>query len=117
MAKEKDAHISAWQELFHLGVYKRNQGRVARQVTFAAIAIIWAIGVWSLSQSLMDADPAFRYAVPGMLLGELSGQRRFVDVAVDEGGVGEAVERLEQEFRPFEMVPAQVDPDDFLEAE
>ncbi|MGA0039101.1 MAG: preprotein translocase subunit SecE [Pirellulales bacterium] len=33
-------------------VYKRNQGRVARQVTFAALAVAIAVGVWRLSAIL-----------------------------------------------------------------
>jgi preprotein translocase subunit SecE len=36
------------QELFRVGLYKRNQGRVARQATFAALAIIVALGAWCL---------------------------------------------------------------------
>ena len=38
------------QELFRFGLYKRNQGRIARQVTFAALAIIVALAAWSLNQ-------------------------------------------------------------------
>jgi preprotein translocase subunit SecE len=40
------------QELFRFGVYKRTQGRVARQATFAALAVIIALGAWSLSNYL-----------------------------------------------------------------
>ena len=36
------------QELFRFGFYKRSQGRVARQATFAALAIIFALGAWRL---------------------------------------------------------------------
>ena len=35
---------SLFSELFQLGVYKRSQGRIARQVTFAALAIVVALG-------------------------------------------------------------------------
>lgn len=38
--------------LFSTSIYKRNQGRLARQVTFAALAIVLGIGVWRLSQFL-----------------------------------------------------------------
>ena len=41
-----------WSELLSVGVYKRNQGRVARQATFAALAIALAVGVWRLAQLL-----------------------------------------------------------------
>jgi preprotein translocase subunit SecE len=41
-----------FQELFHVGLYKRTQGRAARQVTFAAIAVGVAAGLWRLHQIL-----------------------------------------------------------------
>ena len=40
------------QELFRVGLYKRNQGRIARQATFGAFAVIVALGAWRLSQYL-----------------------------------------------------------------
>lgn len=43
---------SLWRELFSVSIYKRNQGKVARQVTFAALAIALLLGVWRLSQLL-----------------------------------------------------------------
>jgi len=36
------------QELFRVGLYKRTQGRAARQVTFAAAAVVVAAGLWRL---------------------------------------------------------------------
>lgn len=39
-------------ELFRFGLYKRNQGRIARQATFAAFAIIVLLGAWTLSNYL-----------------------------------------------------------------
>jgi preprotein translocase subunit SecE len=39
-------------ELFSAAVYKRNQGRIARQLTFVALALVIGIGVWRLSQLL-----------------------------------------------------------------
>jgi preprotein translocase subunit SecE len=41
-----------WGELLSASLYKRTQGRVARQVTFAALATIIGIGVWRLAQLL-----------------------------------------------------------------
>jgi len=38
------------QELVRTSLYKRNQGRIARQITAAAVAIVIAIGAWCLSQ-------------------------------------------------------------------
>jgi preprotein translocase subunit SecE len=40
------------QELFRFGFYKRTQGRIARQATFGAFALIVALGAWSLSNYL-----------------------------------------------------------------
>ncbi len=40
------------EELWRFGVYKRSQGRIVRQVTFAAIAIALLVGVWQLIEFL-----------------------------------------------------------------
>ena len=45
------------QELFQTAIYKRNQGRITRQVTFAAFALCLAIGFMRLSQSMTKVDP------------------------------------------------------------
>lgn len=68
MSKEKTAQVSFVQELFQPGLYKRNQGRIARQVTFAALAIIVSLGCFRLSQFWIDAAPAVRFGIPGALL-------------------------------------------------
>ncbi len=39
-------------ELFRFGLYKRNQGRIARQATFGAFAVIVALGAWTMSKYL-----------------------------------------------------------------
>jgi len=60
--------VSAFfQELLHTGLYKRNQGRITRQVTFAAIAITVTLGFYRLSQ-MLAGDPVWEFAVPGVLL-------------------------------------------------
>ena len=47
MSQEKVASSVMWfGELFQVGVYKRSQGRIARQVTFAALAIAFALAAW-----------------------------------------------------------------------
>jgi preprotein translocase subunit SecE len=56
------------QELFRVGVYKRNQGRIARQATFAALALIVALGAWTLSEFLQERGPVAHYLVPFVLL-------------------------------------------------
>jgi len=50
--QQETAGGSLWRELFSVSIYKRNQGKVARQVTFAALAIALLLGVWRLSQLL-----------------------------------------------------------------
>ena len=77
------AGSSLWGELLSFAVYKRTQGRVARQATFAAVAVTLAIGVWRLAQVLplwmsnasaltpgaAGADlGVYRFLVPGLLL-------------------------------------------------
>jgi preprotein translocase subunit SecE len=41
-----------FQELFKTGIYKRNQGRIARQVTFFVIVVVVVAGVFRMSQIL-----------------------------------------------------------------
>ena len=77
-----------FQELLHSGLYKRNQGRVTRQVTFSAIAITVALGFWRLHTTLMFAkwfegwkEYGFEYWIPGLLLaGSLWVAYRIVNV-------------------------------------
>ena len=56
------------QELFSLGLYKRNQGRIARQATFAALAVIVALGGWSMSAYFEGRDNTWRYYIPMALV-------------------------------------------------
>jgi preprotein translocase subunit SecE len=59
--------VSAFfQELFRTGLYKRSQGRITRQVTFAAGGIIIALGMLRLVQTL-QYDPPIRYGIPAVL--------------------------------------------------
>jgi len=39
------------RSLFQVSLYKRNQGRITRQVTFAAIAVTVGLGAWRISES------------------------------------------------------------------
>lgn len=50
MAKNKDKNQSILAELFKAGLYKRNQGRLVRQLTAAGLAIVLYFGLWTLSQ-------------------------------------------------------------------
>jgi len=69
MASNKTASASWMANFFQAGLYKRNQGRVARQVTFAAGAVIVALGCYSLSQQWSDKVNSLQYGVPALLLG------------------------------------------------
>jgi preprotein translocase subunit SecE len=42
------------RELFQFGLYKRSQGRIARQVTFGAILLLVVIGAWRTGLYLRD---------------------------------------------------------------
>ncbi len=44
-----------FQELLTVGIYKRSQGRITRQVTFAALAIAITVGFFRLHQTLDDS--------------------------------------------------------------
>ena len=71
MGKDKGAaSASIWHELFlEAGLYKRSQGRIARQVTFAALAITIGLGVWQLFDLLSINDSAWiKYGIPGAIL-------------------------------------------------
>ncbi|MBI1904101.1 MAG: preprotein translocase subunit SecE [Planctomycetia bacterium] len=54
-------------EMFNPGLYKRTQGRIARQLTFAALAMGVLVGCWSLSQTLIENHPLWRLGLPGVL--------------------------------------------------
>ena len=69
MSKEKSAAAYPLvRELFQLGIYKRSQGRIARQVTFAVLAITVLLGAWRLSVLEIDAGRTMQFVVPGVLL-------------------------------------------------
>lgn len=56
------------RELGSVGIYKRNQGRITRQVTFAAAAVGVALGLFRLSQVLMAYGVGVSLGVPFVLL-------------------------------------------------
>jgi preprotein translocase subunit SecE len=69
MAKEKNAPTSLLvREFFQLGIYKRSQGRIARQVTFAALMLVVALAAWRLSVFGSTRNHVLQYAVPGVLV-------------------------------------------------
>jgi len=50
ISENSTARGSLLGELFSAAVYKRNQGRIARQLTGVALATVIGIGVWRLAQ-------------------------------------------------------------------
>ena len=53
-------------ELFRLGVYKRNQGRIARQVSCAVVWVVAALGGWRAWMTI-DGE-TLQYVVGGAIL-------------------------------------------------
>jgi preprotein translocase subunit SecE len=75
MAKDSTSNLSSseswWKELWHAEIYKRSQGRTARQVTFAALAVTALLGAWRMGFALMGFDnpagvPFFRFIAPSI---------------------------------------------------
>jgi preprotein translocase subunit SecE len=68
MGKEKNAAGSLfWRELFTLHIYKRSQGRIARQVTFAALALGVLLAAWRLSVLGSSSGHVMEFLVPAIV--------------------------------------------------
>jgi preprotein translocase subunit SecE len=64
MAKKTDGP-GLWANMLSVGLYKRNQGRLTRQLTAAGIALVIFFGAWTLSQGpLSGYDPPIRVGLP-----------------------------------------------------
>lgn len=69
------------QELFRFDLYKRSQGRIARQVTFAALAVIFALASWCLYDYYALSGLTVQYGISGaVLLGGLWASFRVVQM-------------------------------------
>jgi preprotein translocase subunit SecE len=74
MSKEKTASGMSQNllinEFLSTGLYKRSQGRLARQITCVAIWVIIALGAWRLASTplLMQQSQVIRYTIPGVIL-------------------------------------------------
>ena len=62
---------SFWSELFQLGLYKPNQGRIVRQVTFFAILLLSGLAAYELHRFrlLSEMFPGSRYVFLMVLIG------------------------------------------------
>jgi preprotein translocase subunit SecE len=68
MAKEKNATINLFmRELFQLAIYKRSQGRVARQVTFAVLAMGVLLAAWRLHVYASGSSHLMEFGLPAVL--------------------------------------------------
>ena len=59
------------QELIRFDLYKRSQGKIARQVTFAALAIIVLLAAWCLNdyyRGKVGSTNVGEYVVPAVVL-------------------------------------------------
>lgn len=57
------------REMFRTTLFKRNQGRIVRQVTFSAVAVAVAIGLWRMNATLsQEVGATIRYVLTGLLL-------------------------------------------------
>jgi preprotein translocase subunit SecE len=77
MSKESAGSPSGWwvfiHELTQVGIYKRTQGRLTRQITCLVIWIAFALGAWRMFEVVTwnfarQAAMPLRYAVPSVLL-------------------------------------------------
>ncbi len=66
MAKPENG--SFWSELLAVGLYKRNQGRLARQLTAAGLGVLVVFGAYVLAQGPLTAYGAeVRTGVPAVV--------------------------------------------------
>jgi preprotein translocase subunit SecE len=70
MAQDEAASWGLFRELFHYGLYKRSQGRIARQTTFFALFGLGAFGAYRLMLLLTAQQQAWvRLGAPAVVLG------------------------------------------------
>ncbi len=70
MAMAKDDRHPLLRVLFEAGLYKRSQGRIARQATFAVLAGSVVLGCWRLSYQLVQFGSLWQFLLP-MALGAI----------------------------------------------
>jgi len=57
------------REMFRTTLFKRNQGRIVRQVTFSAVAVAVALGLWRMNATCsQEVGATIRYVLTGILL-------------------------------------------------
>lgn len=69
MSKDGDvAATPARHSMLSTDLYKRSQGRITRQATFGAMALIIAMGVWSFHRYFAEIELNTRYVIDAALL-------------------------------------------------
>jgi preprotein translocase subunit SecE len=64
MARAAD-DASFFAELASPNLYKRNQGRLTRQLTAIAVALVFILGAWTLANTVLsEADRPVRLGIP-----------------------------------------------------
>jgi len=69
MAKKQN-DISYWANLLETGLYKRNQGRLTRQLTAVGFGLLIFIGTWTLAKGPLggyDRQPLIQVGIPTLL--------------------------------------------------
>jgi len=68
MAKSKSER-SVWSELLSAKLYKRNQGRLTRQLTAVGFSLMVIFGTWTLSQGPLSGydSAAIRVGIPVLI--------------------------------------------------
>jgi preprotein translocase subunit SecE len=65
--KKREVSLNGfWRDLFRLGLYKRSQGRITRQLTFAALALVALLAAWRISDSI-GGTAYVRFGVPAIV--------------------------------------------------
>src|SRR5258708_1792278 len=68
MSKEKNATVNPLvRDFFQAGIYKRNQGRIARQVTGGIILLVVVLGAYRLYTFLINYERPVQLGVPVVL--------------------------------------------------
>ena len=66
MAKAKSESIIA--EFLSVSLHKRNQGKLTRQLTAAAVVLVFGFGALTLGRGMLaDSSAAIHYGVPGFI--------------------------------------------------
>jgi preprotein translocase subunit SecE len=68
MSREKSIQVSLLNEFLDFGLYKRSQGRIARQATCAALGLIVAVAAWKMSSFFQESGKAYQFGVPMAVL-------------------------------------------------